>query len=117
MWKGGAARRSATPSGSHRSTSGSCSTGPGPSCGPHSRTTSMAEDRGFVDNELRITCADAIELVTDFLDDALSRDDLANFEAHLSLCEGCRAYLDQVRRTITITTQSRDQTVELTPAN
>jgi predicted anti-sigma-YlaC factor YlaD len=77
----------------------------------------MAEDWGFVDNELRITCADAIELVTDFLDDALSRDDLVNFEAHLSLCEGCRAYLDQVRRTITITTESRDHMVELTPAN
>jgi predicted anti-sigma-YlaC factor YlaD len=77
----------------------------------------MAEDWGFVDNELRITCADAIELVTDFLDDALSRHDMANFEAHLSLCEGCRAYLDQVRRTITIATESRDRTVELTPAN
>ena len=55
--------------------------------------------------------------MTDFLDDALSRDDLANFEAHLGLCEGCRAYLDQVRRTITITTESRDHTVQLTPAN
>jgi predicted anti-sigma-YlaC factor YlaD len=77
----------------------------------------MAEDRGFVDNELRITCADAVELATDFLDDALSRDDLANFEAHLTLCEGCRVYLDQMRRTITITTESRDRTVELTPAN
>ena len=77
----------------------------------------MAEDWGFIDNELRITCADAIELVTDFLDDALSLDDLADFEAHLNLCEGCRAYLDQMRRTITITTQSRDHTVELTPAN
>jgi predicted anti-sigma-YlaC factor YlaD len=77
----------------------------------------MAEDWGFVDNELRITCADAIEMVTDFLDDALSQDDLANFEAHLSLCEGCRAYVDQVRRTITITPESRDHTVKLTPAN
>ena len=77
----------------------------------------MAEDWGFVDNELRITCADAIELVTDFLDDALSRDDLADFEAHLRLCEGCRAYLVQMRRTITITTESRDHTVEVSPAN
>lgn len=77
----------------------------------------MSEDWGFVDNELRITCADAVELVTDFLDDELSRGDLANFEAHLSLCEGCRVYLDQLRRTITITAASRDRTVELTPAN
>ena len=46
------------------------------------------DDKFFVDNELRITCADAVELVTDFLDEALSADDRANFETHLSLCEG-----------------------------
>jgi len=77
----------------------------------------MTDDWTFVDNELRISCADAIELVTDFLDDALSRDDLTNFEAHLSLCEGCRVYVDQLRRTITIIAESRDTAVELTPAN
>jgi predicted anti-sigma-YlaC factor YlaD len=77
----------------------------------------MTDDWTFVENELRISCADAIELVTDFLDDALSRDDLANFEAHLSLCEGCRVYVDQLRRTITIVAESRDTAVELAPAN
>ena len=77
----------------------------------------MTDDWAFVENELRISCADAIELVTDFLDDALSRSDLANFEAHLTLCEGCRVYVDQIRRTIIITAESRDTAVELVPAN
>jgi len=77
----------------------------------------MTDDWAFVENELRISCADAIELVTDFLDDALNLDDLANFEAHLSLCEGCRVYVDQLRRTITIVAESRDATVEVAPAN
>jgi predicted anti-sigma-YlaC factor YlaD len=77
----------------------------------------MPEDRAFIDNELRISCADAIELVTDFLDDALSRQDLVNFKAHLGLCEGCRVYVDQLRRTITITTASLDNAVQLIPAN
>jgi predicted anti-sigma-YlaC factor YlaD len=77
----------------------------------------MTDDRTFVQNELRISCADAIELVTDFLDDALSHDDLTNFEAHLSLCEGCRVYVDQLRRTITIVAESRDTAVQLAPAN
>ena len=77
----------------------------------------MTDDWTFVENELRISCADAIELVTDFLDDALSQDDLTNFEAHLSQCEGCRVYVDQLRRTITIIAESRDTAVELAPAN
>lgn len=77
----------------------------------------MTDDWTFIENELRISCADAIELVTDFLDGALSRDDLANFEAHLSLCEGCRVYVDQLRRTVTIVAESRDTSVELAPAN
>ena len=77
----------------------------------------MTDDWTFVENELRISCADAIELVTDFLDEALSRDDLTNFEAHLSLCEGCRVYVDQLRRTITIIAESRDTAVQLAPAN
>ena len=29
------------------------------------------DDKFFVDNELRITCADAVELMTEFLEDAL----------------------------------------------
>jgi hypothetical protein len=74
-------------------------------------------DQGFVDNELRITCADAIELMTDFLDDALSRRDLENFEEHLVRCEGCRVFLDQLRRTITLTAETRDITVRMSPAD
>jgi len=77
----------------------------------------MTDDRAFVENALRISCADAIELVTDVLDDALSRDDRTNFEAHLSLCEGCRVYVDQLRRTITIVAETRHTGVQLAPAN
>ena len=75
------------------------------------------DDKFFVDNELRITCADAVELVTDFLDEALSADDRANFETHLSLCEGCQAFLDQINRTITLTSETKTTTVDLLPAN
>jgi anti-sigma factor RsiW len=74
-------------------------------------------DQGFVGNELRISCADAIELMTHYLDDALSRPDLENFEEHLARCEGCRVFLDQLRRTITLTAESRDVTVQLSSAD
>jgi len=74
-------------------------------------------ERSFVDNELRLTCADAVELVTDFLDDALSVSDLEDFVAHLSLCEGCQAFLDQTRRTIRLVSETSHDTIEVLPAN
>ncbi len=77
----------------------------------------MTDDLEFIKNDLRITCADSVELVTDYLESALSASDLADFEAHLSLCEGCQVFVDQIRQTVTMTSHSRDTTVELEPAN
>jgi anti-sigma factor RsiW len=74
-------------------------------------------DNSFVDNDLRITCADAVELVTDYLDDALSIDDLSDFETHLGLCEGCQVFVDQVRKTVTLVATTADTSVEVMPAN
>lgn len=73
----------------------------------------MTDDQQFIRNDLRITCADAIELVTDFLESALNGPDLADFETHLGLCEGCQAFLDQIRTTVTLTSQSRTTVVDL----
>ena len=49
-------------------------------------------------NEL--TCQELVELVTDYLEDALSQDDRLRFEEHLGICPGCATYLDQMRLTI-----------------
>ena len=70
----------------------------------------------FVDNTLRLSCADAIQLITDYLDDALNRADLKAFETHLGLCESCTVYLDQIKMTIRLTGASGD-VVEVLPAN
>lgn len=77
----------------------------------------MTDDQGFIENDLRIACADAIELVTEYLESALSAADLEDFEAHLSLCEGCQVFLDQVKQTVTLTSHSRDTTIPLEPGN
>ncbi|WP_235900411.1 zf-HC2 domain-containing protein [Lolliginicoccus suaedae] len=69
----------------------------------------------FVGNALRISCADAIELVTGYLDSSLDDADLQAFEEHTSLCEACQVYIDQVRRTIRITAAERDASVEVRP--
>lgn len=51
---------------------------------------------------LQISCADALELMTDFLEHALSPADAARMRAHLAGCEACGVYLDQLRATIRV---------------
>jgi anti-sigma factor RsiW len=47
-------------------------------------------------------CQELVEVVTDYLDDALAASDRLRFEAHLDECDACRDYLDQMRRTIAV---------------
>jgi anti-sigma factor RsiW len=49
-----------------------------------------------------ITCAEVVELVTDYLEGALDVRTRRRVEAHLATCEGCTAYVEQVRHTIAI---------------
>ena len=42
-------------------------------------------------------CREVVELMTAYLDGALSAADRAKFEKHISGCDGCRAYLAQLR--------------------
>jgi anti-sigma factor RsiW len=61
-----------------------------------------------------IVCQQAVELVTDYLEGALSRRDRRRFEAHLRACPNCSTYLEQMRRTIQIAGAIEPE--ELTPA-
>ena len=47
-------------------------------------------------------CQELVELVSDYLEDALSEEETARFEAHIGGCDGCNVYLDQIRQTIAI---------------
>jgi hypothetical protein len=47
-----------------------------------------------------ITCAELVELVTDYLEGALLPPDREKFEHHAGLCAGCLNYLNQMRHTI-----------------
>jgi anti-sigma factor RsiW len=49
-----------------------------------------------------IVCRQAVELVTAYLEDALSTRDRIRFESHLEGCPHCSEYLDQMRRTLAI---------------
>ena len=61
-----------------------------------------------------LVCQQIIELITDYLEGALSRSERRRFEAHLAGCEHCSEYLEQMRTTIRLT--GRIDTDDLTPA-
>ena len=47
-----------------------------------------------------LVCQQVVELVTDYLEDALSAEDRRRFERHLAGCPHCTEYLAQMRETI-----------------
>lgn len=49
-----------------------------------------------------LSCQELVELVTDYLEGALSERDRRAFEAHIADCNGCSEYLEQLRVTIEI---------------
>ena len=51
----------------------------------------------------QLSCQELVELVTDYLEDALPPTERARFEAHIEPCDGCRTYLEQIRTTIELT--------------
>jgi hypothetical protein len=63
-----------------------------------------------------LTCQELVELVTDYLEEALSGHDRERFEAHLLDCDECPIYLEQIRVTIrtvgTLTEQRMSQSAK-----
>lgn len=47
-----------------------------------------------------LVCRDAIELMSDYLDRALSQREQRRLERHLRECDACTLYLEQLRLTI-----------------
>ena len=49
---------------------------------------------------LEPSCRELVEVVTAYLDGALSGRERAGFEEHVAHCRDCGVYLDQMRQTI-----------------
>ena len=54
-----------------------------------------------------LSCRELVELVTDYFEDALPVPERARFDAHIAGCDGCTAYLEQMRTTIALTGRLR----------
>ena len=48
----------------------------------------------------QLSCRELVELVTDYLEDALPGEERLRFEEHIDRCGACRIYLEQIRQTI-----------------
>jgi predicted anti-sigma-YlaC factor YlaD len=62
-------------------------------------------------SEHEMTCHELVELVTEYLEDAMAPDERARLEQHLSGCRPCRRYLDQMRKTIDVVGTIPEETV------
>jgi anti-sigma factor RsiW len=47
-----------------------------------------------------LTCAELVELVTDYLEGRLAPAERSRFEEHLGFCDWCVTYIEQMRQTI-----------------
>ena len=48
-----------------------------------------------------MTCREMVELVTAYLEGNLPAEQRARFEEHLAICDGCQAYVEEMRDTLT----------------
>ncbi|HSD02679.1 MAG TPA: zf-HC2 domain-containing protein [Gaiellales bacterium] len=60
-----------------------------------------------------LSCREVVELVTAYLEGALTEAEEVRFEEHLAMCDGCAAYLDQMRRTIAIAGRLDPEAVDI----
>jgi anti-sigma factor RsiW len=67
-------------------------------------TANEAEAKG-------LTCREAIRGLADYLEVALTEEELVELEAHLAGCEPCQAYLNTYRRSKALT--ARAERVEM----
>ncbi len=47
-----------------------------------------------------LSCREVVEILGDYLEGAMAPEDRVRLEQHLADCEGCTAYLEQLRVTI-----------------
>ena len=58
-----------------------------------------------------LTCHEVVNIITDYLEDGLSPGDRRRVEEHLTICDGCTAYVEQMRETIRLTGMLTDEQI------
>ena len=58
-----------------------------------------------------LTCADIVKLVTDYNEGRLTSTERRRFEEHVSICPPCRSFLDQMRATVELVGELREEDI------
>jgi anti-sigma factor RsiW len=58
-----------------------------------------------------LACQELVEIITDYLEDALSPADRERFEEHIAGCGNCTAYLEQMRQTVAAVGRLRQEDI------
>jgi anti-sigma factor RsiW len=53
-----------------------------------------------IENTRPLTCRELVELVTDYLEGVMPPSERELVERHLTACDGCTAYIEQMRLTL-----------------
>ena len=59
----------------------------------------------------KLTCKEVVELVTEYLEQALLPETQAAFEEHVEGCPGCTIYIEQVRQSIDMLHQLTEESM------
>ena len=58
-----------------------------------------------------MTCKELVELVTEYLEGSLPENVRTQMDQHLAGCEGCTNYMEQMRKTIRLTGELREESL------
>ena len=64
------------------------------------------------DGNQEMACQELVEVITDYLEGTLPASDRKRFDAHLSTCDPCREYVEQMRTLIRLSGGLTVQTIE-----
>jgi len=82
------------------------------------RTRSQRQAPARQKDSATVTCKDATDLLGDYLNDSLNPEDRRAFEAHLSGCRDCTAFLATYKRTLSLTKNFlRSQSLQTPPVD
>ena len=59
-----------------------------------------------------MTCRELVDLVTNYFEDRMAVPERRRFEEHVASCGPCRAYLDQMRDTVRLTGELREDSID-----
>ena len=59
-----------------------------------------------------VTCRELVEILTDYLENALDPAERAEIERHLVICRGCANYVEQMRSTLDLLGRIADEPSE-----